>query len=382
MASSLNSNAKGSEMPRKAKAKVVKTNGSKVKKKINYPKLEMPESPDVPGKKSDAARPSCEGEVQQFLDPSKSPVAPPPEGRLRILIGIPILRTTQEFLESFLKFWTELITNHDSRYEVLYQFAYRKPVHMAEEFLVQTALYNKCTHILFIDDDIYDVTKEDLDKLIAADKDIIAGVMHASKFPHAMCAFRRYDTSKKVLDMPVDDSMFRLYEIPCVCEKCGTAQTHWDGKHCPHCGAPQDNLVQPVDLIPFCFTLIKTRVFDVLKQPWFHCTNKYPSDSWFADRVLEAGLREYAHMGVRLNHAGVTDATKPFYVQMGMAKAKSVNGVVNLSPEQMEQHQQLLTSKMYETEQRLREKPEVVYDAHVVANKKDAKNLTLVTHGK
>ena len=181
--------------------------------------------------------------------------------------------------------------------------------------------------------------------------------------------------------MPSDNSMYRLYEIPCLCPKCGTGQSHWDGKFCPSCGITISNLVQEVDLIPFAMTLIKLSVFDKIKQPWFHCTNIYPTDSWFADRMLEAGMREHAHMGVRLNHAGVNDFTRPHYVQMGMALANAAKAVVNITPDQMNVHQQLMANKMNETEKSVREKPAVVFQGHIAANKLDQGGFTLVTHG-
>ena len=234
-----------------------------------------------------------------------------------------------------------------------------------------------------MDDDIYDTSAEDLDKLLAADKDVIGGVMHASKFPHAMCVFRRFDTSKKVIDMPADTSMYRLYEVPCLCTQCKAPQSHWDGKHCSACGAKQDNLIQQADLIPFPFTLMKMSVFDKIKTPWFHCTAGYPTDSWFADRLIEVGMTEYAHMGVRLNHAGVTDETKPLYAQMGMAKAQKANAIVNITPEQMQIHQNLLVNKMKETEDRMQPKPPFFNDGKIAVNSIEPKTerLTLVTHG-
>lgn len=348
--------------------------------KPNFPSMDLPPIPNVEHNK-EAVQPSCDGEPSSVtLDVANSPVPPPKDGKARIMIGIPLLDIKYEFFESFLKFWTMLITSPRD-YEILYHVAYRKPVHMAEEYLVNTALYNKCTHILLMDDDIYDITPEDIEKLYRADKDFISGVMHASKFPHAMCVFRRYDTSKKVIDMPADNSMYRLYEVPCTCFKCGHAQTHWDVKFCPVCGQTLDLLIQEADLTPFPFTLIKTSVFSKIKKPWFHCTNGYPTDSWFADRLLEAGLKEYAHMGVRLNHAGVTDETKPYYVQMGMQKAQKQKAVVHLPPEDMDKHQYLLNKKMKETEESLKAKPLVIANGVQVANLDQGRDLTLVTHG-
>lgn len=327
---------------------------------VTYPTMDMPEPPKVPGvDPKEAKHMSCEGEIYQ-VNPSPDSIKAPEAGMPRILIGIPILSYSHEFVESFMKFWTQICTMTPKKFEAGYFFVYRKPVHMAEQQIVDVARYNKCTHILFMDDDIYDVNVDMLMKLLDADKDVIAGVMYASKFPHAMCCFRRYDTSKKVIDMPVDNSMYRLYEIPCSCTKCGVGLSHWDAKFCPVCGASQDNLIQKVDLIPFCFTLMKLSVFDRVKEPYFHCTTNYPTDSWFADRCIEAGIQEYAHMGVRLNHAGCSDATRPYMFQQGMEKAKAGKSIVNITQEDMQKHEFMLHNKMKEAENKLKPQPEFI----------------------
>ncbi len=329
-----------------------------------YPSTDMPDAPIVPGAPiipPNMFRANGEGVIDVPTDPAMSLVPPPPAGKMRILIGVPMLAVSFEFFESFLKFWTELVLKGDPRYEISYLFAYRKPVHMAEEWLIKQAQYNKCTHILLMDDDIFDVTAADLNKL-----------------PHAMCTFRRYDRSKRVIDMPADTSMYRLYEIPCTCTKCNHPQSHWDVKFCPVCGETLNLEIQPVDLVPFPFTLIDLKVFDKIKLPWFHCTNGYPTDSWFCDRCLEVGIQPYAHMTVRLNHAGITDATKPHFMQMGMVKAQQSKAVVHLSPQQMDLHQSLLFNKMKEVEESTKPKPAFASEGKL-ASGEIAKDLTLVT---
>ncbi len=333
--------------------------------KPEFPKLELPEEPKV----EQPTRMSCEGEVDKPMG-SNDMVAPPEPGKPRLLIGIPVLTFSYEFVISFLKFWTELCVQAEGKFTAGYYFVYRKPVHMAEIEIVKVAQFNKCTHILFMDDDIYDVTLADLTKLLEADKDVISGVMHASKFPYAMCVFRRYDTTKQVIDMPADNCMYRLYEIPCICAKCGNGLSHWDAKFCPVCGETQQQLIQKVDLIPFPFTLMKTEIFDRIKKPWFHCSEGYPSDSWFADRCKEANIQEWAHMAVRLNHNGITDQTKAHYINMGLEKNRaSGKGMVNLSQEEMDRHQYLLHQKMLEAESKLKPKVDLI-----TPGEKDVKN--------
>lgn len=139
-------------------------------------------------------------------------------------------------------------------------------------------------------------------------------------------------------------------------------------------------MIQQADLIPFPFTLIKMSVFDKIKQPWFHCTNAYPTDSWFCDRLLEAGMTAYAHMGVRLNHAGITDETRPHYMQMGMVQTQKAKAIVNITPEQMEIHSNLLLNKMRAVEESVKAKPVFASEGKIAAGEfKD--EYTLVSHG-
>ena len=252
----------------------------------------------------------------------------------KILIGVPILAWTHEFATSFLKFWTDLMTckYEGLRFHVGYEFAYRRPVHMAEEDLAQKAIDSGCTHLLLMDDDIYDVTSLDLVNLLKADKDVIGGIMHASGFPYAMCAFRRYDTNTTVAEQPILKGPARLYEIP-----------------------PEQRVgIQKVDLIPFAFTLIKTSVFTRIKKPWFVCDNQAPTDSWFADSVMNAKLDYYAHFDVWLNHRGVHKDNQPLWCQMGMidSKRKGLASVIELTPEDMKRHEAMMRLKLEEAEKR------------------------------
>lgn len=346
--------------------------------KANLPDFSLPEPPKGP-QPEDGIHKACDGEedpLNQYAN-DNSHIPDPAPGALRILIGVCILSYSHEFVQSFLKFWQEVCTKEKGKMQIGYHFVYRRPSHIGEIEIVKVAKFNKCTHILFIDDDIFDFTVEDLHKLIDADKEIISGHMYASKFPFASCAFRRYDVTKKVIDMPSDNSMYRLYEVPCVCNKCGCQLSHWDMSFCPACGEPQSNLIQPVDLIPLPFALVKVSMFDKLKKPWFHCSENYPTDSWLADRCIEAGVQEYCHMGVRLNHNGVSDATRPFKLQEGIevnrAKGK---GLVQLSSEEMERHQWLLHQKMQEAERRSKATPGwVVPGAKEEPNDQDQGNL-------
>jgi hypothetical protein len=93
--------------------------------------------------------------------------------------------------------------------------------------------------------------------------------------------------------------------------------------------------------------------------------------------MMEAGLEIYAHMGVRLNHAGISDETRPFFMQMGMEKSRKMQAVVGLTPNEMDVHQYLLERKMKETEEKVRTRPQVIHDAYVQTS--GNQDLTLMT---
>lgn len=270
----------------------------------------------------------------------------------KILIGVPILAWTHEFAESFLKFWTSLMTysHKGRRFHVAYKFMYRMPVHMAEERLVDLAIASECTHVLMMDDDIYDVTVDMFLKLLDDDKDIVGGVMHASGFPHAMCAFRRYDTKQKVSDMPILKGPARLYEIP----------------------PDQRKGVQKVDLMAYPFTLFKVDIFKKLKKPWFKCDTQAPTDSWFSDSVLEAGLEYYCDFDVLLNHRGVTPQNVMLWRQMGQIKLQNDAGrVVVLSPDEMRRHEAFMSAKLADAEKNIKAEQK---EGIVFYDKKKGKN--------
>ena len=256
------------------------------------------------------------------------PLLPP----VKILIGVSILAYSHEFVQSFLNFWTGLcfMKAPGRQVELAYKFAFRRPVHMAQEELAEYAVNTKCTHLLLLDDDIYDIKAEDLLKLVAADKEVIGGIMFTSRFPHAMCAFRRYDIKTRVADQPIMDGPARLYEIP----------------------LDQQVGVQPADLIPFGFTLITTSVFKDVEKPWFHCDTQAPTDSWFMDKIMDAGIQPYAHFDVWLNHNGCNRVTRPFMIQMGMAVNQSQSDkIIVLSQEEMKVHTLMMDMKMKDAEE-------------------------------
>lgn len=255
----------------------------------------------------------------------------------RILIGIAILAWTHEFALSFLNFWTQLMTYDvpGRKFQVSYHFAYRRPVQMAQEEIAQHAIDCGCTHVLYIDDDIYDLNVPDFLKLLDADKDVVGGIMYTGGFPYAMCAFRRYDTTKTLGEMPLIKGPARLYEVP----------------------PEQRTGAVECDLIPFGFTMMKTSIFSRIPKPWFKTDCVAPTDSYFCDAIMDAGIKPFAHFDVWLNHKGVNRYNRDLYYQIGLnanQKAMSDQAIPINSDEAMKL-EMVMSQRMVEAEKRLRQ---------------------------
>ena len=278
--------------------------------------------------------------------------------KVKILIGVPLLGWSHEFASSFIKFWTSILTHNTLNYEVAYEFKHRRPIDLAEEELADDAIATGCTHLLLMDDDVYDVTVSDLQKLVTADKDVIGGIMHAGGFPYAMCAFRRYDRNTSVASQPRQKGALRLYEVP----------------------PEQQHGIQPVDLIPFAFTLFKTSVFKHVPKPWFKYDKQTPTDSYFADTVLNAGMDYFAHFDVWVNHRGITRETRREWYNLGMKKNEASmltnNNVIHIDGSTMQRHESYMRLKMANAE-----KERLKHDSDKIAGRFHSLNNVEVLNG-
>lgn len=148
--------------------------------------------------------------------------------------------------------------------------------------LILDALSIGATHILFVDDDL-EVDADALQRLYAHDLDVVGGW-----YP------------KKT---PVVES--------------ATITATPDGKS--RMPVPKDatGLVQIKGSLSAGLTLIKTRVFDKIKYPWFLTTTRGTEDTYFCDRLNEAGIDYWLDADVKATH--VDRATgKKYHITEGV----------------------------------------------------------------
>lgn len=138
--------------------------------------------------------------------------------------------------------------------------------------MIQLALDNDCTHVLFIDDDMA-VPPDGLLKLLAHDKDIVGGLYLLRNYPHFPLMFDEY----------------------------------WEDGRCQYAFlSPDKTGLQRVVNTGLGFCLIKTEVFKTIGEPWI-TLGQLDKDGWgddihFFNRCRETGFEMYVDCDVRCGH--------------------------------------------------------------------------------
>ena len=212
--------------------------------------------------------------------------------KIKILVGIPMLTPGFEFFKAVMKFQADVIRS--GKYRIGFATAYRQPTFLAQEEFAQLAVETDSDYLLIMDDDIWNPSLDYLNKLVNVDKDVVGGVFFSSADPGNLCAKRLIDKRKDMVELVSTkrDDVFAMYSVP---------TDEWHG-------------LQRVHLISLGFILIKTRVFNKLRKPWFSAKlEKRFTDSVFCENCKKAGVDIYAHFGVWLNHRGITYETFPHW---------------------------------------------------------------------
>ena len=140
--------------------------------------------------------------------------------------------------------------------------------------IIDAALENDCTHVLFIDDDMA-CRPDALLKLLEHDVDIVSGLYFSRVYPHAPVIF----------DLVNDEG----HAFPIYMTK--------DTKG-----------LLPIKAAGLGFVLIKTDVFRKMEKPWIRLGELNPEhwcdDIGFFKRVREAGIESFVDMDVRVGHMG------------------------------------------------------------------------------
>jgi hypothetical protein len=137
--------------------------------------------------------------------------------------------------------------------------------------VVEQALILGCSHVMFIDDDVYP-KPELLYSLLKHDKDIVCGLQLYRNFPH-----------RPLLFGPKIGEKFKLFDFSDLTH--GLMRVNGAGLGC---------------------VLIKTEVFKKLEPPWFRfgefSKDQMSEDAGFFERANEAGIESYCDLGSPVGH--------------------------------------------------------------------------------
>ena len=260
--------------------------------------------------------------------------------KIKLLVGMTLLTPTKENVESWDRFWTDLVRS--AEFEVAYKKVYYTPTVVAQEEIARAAVDTGATHLLMIDSDIYDYKLTDLIKLLEADVDMIGGVMLTKRFPFHVCAMRRLDETKPIIEHAKNVTGFDMYEVP-LSERKG---------------------VKPVDLLSFGFTLFKTDLFKKMDK-WYFIPKpseinedvitwqyqKY-TDSVFCDKVYAVGSQPYAHFDIWLNHNGVTRENVHAWIEIYKQTGKLSQPGIRMDREELLEYKMKVKTMMEDAETR------------------------------
>lgn len=178
----------------------------------------------------------------------------------KIAIGIPNMGTikTKTFYSIM-----RMLKDFPYEYDVILQEGCA--IHHNRTKIVEKAIEFNCTHLLFVDTDMY-FEKEAVFQLLNRDKDIVGVHVNQRKDP---------PTTTVLLS---DEKKLQLKEHPTdflTCDGLGTG-----------------------------FLLIKLDIFEKIEKPWFFWGENEGEDFWFCSRAKKAGFEVWVDLAVKVGHIG------------------------------------------------------------------------------
>lgn len=210
-----------------------------------------------------------------------------------ITVALTSVNPDHRFWPAFLNFYVE----NGKRHKLRFAHTWRMMLHQAQTKLVESAIVNGSTHILFVEDDMTSFPMDGLDKMLEADRDVICCFTYGRQWPHYAIPLRK-KTQNTLL------SAFKV--MPSCLRGLMPVDRNEEG-------------VVEVDLAHQGFTLIKMGVFKAIGMPWFKFGDIGATDCWFSDQCAKVGIKLWAHMDVRVEHVGINDGNRDSHYELGKA---------------------------------------------------------------
>ena len=182
---------------------------------------------------------------------------------MKILILVNTLTSVNSFIYSnHINFIAHNIRKYPEKNSIFFFAPNRMPIDMARNIAARQALELDCDYLMFIDDDVF-VPPDALEKLIALEADIAAGLVIIRGYPFHVMAFdfvENYDP---------ENPHVRYYDhLP----------KHEDGSLLP---------VVSCAAVGFSCALIKTELLRKLEEPYFITGTNLTEDVYFCLKALE-----------------------------------------------------------------------------------------------
>lgn len=203
--------------------------------------------------------------------------APPASSMPKILVGYPFLKPHTKGLPHLIQFYGICSKTH----EMVLEMPMYRPLHKAQQTIVDAARHWKCSHILFIEDDQWGFPVDGLDILLGHDKDVVGLPTYKKKYPYLPMACRRKRDGESLLEANELD--------PIIGEG-----------------------LEKVDLITFGFTLVRTSVFDRIENPFALPYADHPADSYFSQYCDDAGIEKWVDYRFIVGHGDLSPQEIPY----------------------------------------------------------------------
>lgn len=206
-----------------------------------------------------------------------------PKKRTRVLVLVNSLSTVSQYIYSnHIGFFSEIAKNNPEL-DLIFHTGMRTSIDTARNNAAKQAMIDDCDYLMFIDDDVL-VPKGAMQKLIAADKDIVAGLVIIRGYPFNVMAFK-FTKEKKQRTLGYFNKLKKDAK----------------GKLVP---------LQKCDAVGFSCCVIKVELIKALEPPYFVTGPYNTEDVYFCMKVTDeladkkTGEKPsiFLHTGIQCGH--------------------------------------------------------------------------------
>lgn len=210
---------------------------------------------------------------------------------MKIVILVNTLQSVNSFVyANHIEFFVKTVKK-DPTIEFQFFTPHRMSIDAARNHAARIALETEADYLMFIDDDVL-IPANTLELLLAAQKDIVAGLVVIRGLPFNNMAFKFISETELIY----------YNDIP-LASPCASEHTNYDIK-CDSCRETSLQELVKVDAVGFSCCLINCDVLRSMEPPYFVTGVNHTEDIYFClkSRELEPAPEIYLHTGVECGH--------------------------------------------------------------------------------